>query len=84
MKTSKSPVYASVLAKHADCTYSHTVKILNLFNKLGMIKFEKSGPIKRVNLTDTGWDIAHNLEAMVKKFIQIENALRDNQKQKGK
>jgi predicted transcriptional regulator len=81
MKVAKTPVYASILAKQADCTYSHTIKILNLFSRLGMVGFEKTGRIKRVQLTDSGWDIAHNLEAMVKKFMQIEDGLEREEKE---
>ncbi len=78
MKTSKdSTVYATLLSKEADCTYSHTIKILNTFRKYGIVRFEKKGRIKTVMLTDDGWDIAHNLEAMLKKFRQIESAERD-------
>lgn len=72
LKTAKESVYATILSKEADCTYSHTIKILNQFRKLGIVRFEKIGRIKRVMLTDDGWDIAHNLEAMLKKFTQIE------------
>jgi predicted transcriptional regulator len=73
MKTSKDAiVYATILSKEADCTYSHTIKILNVFRRLGIVSFEKKGRIKTVTLTDDGWDIAHNLEAMLKKFTQIE------------
>ena len=75
MKTSKdAPVYATILSKEADCTYSHTIKILNVFRRLGIVSFEKKGRIKTVALTDDGWDIAHNLEAMLKKFTQIETS----------
>ena len=78
MKTSKeSIVYATILSKEADCTYSHTIKILNVFRKLGIVQFEKKGRIKTVALTDDGWDIAHNLEAMLKKFTQIEASERE-------
>lgn len=73
LKTAKGTVYATILSKEADCTYSHTIKILNLFRKLGIADFEKKGRIKKVKLTDQGWDIAHNLEALVKKFIQVED-----------
>jgi len=73
MKVSeKGSVYATLLSKSADCTYSHTIKILNAFNKLGIVEFEKTGRIKKVSLTNDGWDIAHNMEAMMKKFEQIE------------
>jgi predicted transcriptional regulator len=75
LKTTKESIYATVLSKNSDCTYSHTVKILNLFKQLGIVKFEKTGRIKKVFLTDDGWDIAHNLEAMIKKFDLIENSL---------
>ena len=80
MKTQKNaPVYATILSKEADCTYSHTIKILNTFMKLGIVSFEKKGRIKTVSLTDDGWDIAHNLEAMIKKFTMIESSAK-NQK----
>jgi predicted transcriptional regulator len=88
MKTSRdSQVYATLLSKEADCTYSHTIKILNAFRKLGIVRFEKKGRIKTVALTDDGWDIAHNLEAMIKKFSQIETSEREEEpprNQKGK
>ena len=72
LKIARESVYATMLSKEADCTYSHTIKILNMFKKLGIVKFEKKGRIKRVILTDDGWDVAHNLEAMIKKFTTIE------------
>jgi predicted transcriptional regulator len=86
LKTGKDrPVYATVLAKESDCTYSHTIKILNAFRNLGIVKFDKQGRIKKVFLTDDGWDIAHNVEAMIKKFSQIEDATeRDKKKPQSK
>ena len=78
MKTQKdAPVYATILSKEADCTYSHTIKILNTFMKLGIVDFEKKGRIKTVTLNDDGWDIAHNLEAMIKKFSMIESSAKE-------
>ena len=83
LKTGKDkPVYATVLAKESDCTYSHTIKILNAFKNLGIVKFDKQGRIKKVILTDDGWDIAHNVEAMIKKFYQIEEAFDKTDKKK--
>ena len=73
LKTSKDQnIYTTILSKQADCTYSHTVKILNSLNKLGLVEFSKSGRIKTVKLTDDGWDVAHNLEAIMKKFNQLQ------------
>jgi len=74
LKTAKQTVYATVLSREANCTYSHTIKILNLFRNLGIVTFEKTGRIKKVKLTDNGWGIASHLEALVKKFAQIEEA----------
>jgi len=83
LKTGKDkPVYATVLAKESDCTYSHTIKILNAFKNLGIVKFDKQGRIKMVILTDDGWDIAHNVEAMIKKFNQIEESAAKEEKRK--
>lgn len=72
LKTAKIPVYATILSKEADCTYSHTIKILDVLEKMGLVEFDKKGRIKGVKLTNDGWDIAHNLEAMQKKLIQVE------------
>ena len=75
LKIAKKPVYATLLSKDADCTYSHTIKILNLFKKMGIVDFEKKGRIKTVTLTNDGTDIASNLEAVTKKFTQLEQSL---------
>jgi len=40
--------YGSVLAKEADCTYSHAVKILQDMEKAKLISFEKQGRIKNM------------------------------------
>ena len=71
----EKPVYVTMLSKYADCTYSHTINILNSLEKLGLVKFEKQGRIKGVALTDDGWDVAHNLEAIMKKFDQLQDKL---------
>lgn len=76
LKTSKEKaIYATLLSKYADCTYSHTIKILNTLQALGLVEFNKTGRIKTVTLTDDGWDVAHNLEAIMKKFDQIKDKL---------
>ncbi|RMD67244.1 hypothetical protein D6817_02100 [Candidatus Pacearchaeota archaeon] len=54
--------YGSVLAKEVDCTYSHAVKILQSFEKIGLVVFEKKGRIKLVKLTKRGQEVADNIE----------------------
>jgi|GEM_PF-336303 len=74
LNNAKGRIYATILSKDADCTYSHTIKILNLFKKMGLVSFEKKGRIKIVKLTDSGWEIAHNLDAIARKLDEIEDA----------
>ena len=54
--------YGSVLAKEVDCTYSHAVKILQEMEKARLEKFEKSGRIKSISLTESGNKIAEHIE----------------------
>ncbi len=84
LKTAKIPVYATILSKEADCTYSHTIKILNVLQNMGLVVFEKKGRIKGVKLTDDGWDIAHNMEAMKKKLTQVEDKYKKQTKKEKK
>ncbi|MFH1105928.1 MAG: hypothetical protein V1731_01820 [Candidatus Aenigmatarchaeota archaeon] len=74
LKTEKENKYVNQLSKEADCTYAHTIKILDDFEMLGLVRFEKIGRIKRVKLTEIGWDIAHDLESIMRKFVRIKPA----------
>jgi len=59
----EGPKYATILSKEIDCTYSHTVKLLDQFKKFGLVEFEKRGRIKVVTLTSPGESIAHSFKA---------------------
>lgn len=61
IKLRSGPKYATVLSKEVDCTYSHTVKLLTFFKKIGLVDFEKKGRIKLVSLTSEGKVIANSL-----------------------
>ena len=63
--------YATQVSKIVDCTYSHTVKVLDMFKKLGLVVFEKKGRIKLVRLTEDGLDIAHDFEGVRRKFLKM-------------
>jgi DNA-binding transcriptional ArsR family regulator len=58
--------YASILSKENDCTYTHTLKILNQLEENGIVEFKKEGRIKFVKLTGLGEDVAHELEGLVR------------------
>ncbi len=71
LKTSKDSMYATILSRETNCTYSHTIKILNVLRDQGLVQFDKVGRIKKVKLTPEGWDVAQNLESLTKKLEQI-------------
>ncbi len=62
LKTNKTGVYASSLAKSIDCTYSHVVKILQQMQKAGLVNFEKQGRLKLLTLTKNGAEVADHID----------------------
>lgn len=54
--------YGSLLAKDADCTYSHVVKILQEMESARLINFEKQGRVKNISLTENGERIAEYMD----------------------
>jgi DNA-binding MarR family transcriptional regulator len=57
--------YVSVLAKECNCTYPHAVKTLWGMEKLGLLRSEKVGRVKYVELTDHGRVVADSLNDLV-------------------
>ncbi len=64
LKNANAGVYASVLAKQIDCTYSHVVKILQEMQKADLINFRKEGRLKLLELTRKGKEVASNIESI--------------------
>ena len=50
--------YASGLAKEADCTFPHIIKILSLFEGAGLVSFRPDGRKKIISLTPKGKKLA--------------------------
>ncbi len=71
IKVGQGPKYVSILAKDTDCTYSHTVKLLDIFKSMGVVEFEKQGRIKYVKLTQDGHELAGNFEDVMRKFAKL-------------
>ncbi|MDI6826090.1 MAG: hypothetical protein QMD36_02750 [Candidatus Aenigmarchaeota archaeon] len=67
----KGPRYATQISKEVDCTYSHTVKLLENFKKLGLVGFKKQGRVKIIELTKDGEDLAHSIEGVLMKLSRI-------------
>jgi DNA-binding MarR family transcriptional regulator len=54
-------MYGSTIAKRTDCTYSHVIKILKYFEKYNLIKGQKKGRLRLLELTDKGRILAEKL-----------------------
>jgi len=65
IKRGRESKYASVLSREADCTYSHTVKILNTFEESDLIEFRKEGRKKLIELTKSGRELAEQMEGVM-------------------
>ena len=68
LKNSDAEMYASVLAKQIDCTYSHVVKILQEMEKAGLVTFKKQGRLKLLELTKKGREVATSIEDVKNKL----------------
>ncbi|UCG94969.1 MAG: MarR family transcriptional regulator [archaeon] len=68
LKRGMGPKYATQVSKGVDCTYSHTIKVLEKFKELGLVMFKKRGRIKMIQLTSDGEEIAHDFEGLSRKF----------------
>ena len=73
--------YVSVLSKETDCTYSHTVKLLEEFRNLGIVSFDKQGRVKYIKLTSDGEDLASNFEIVLRKFTKLKSRIKQTPKQ---
>ncbi len=67
----KGPKYATQVSKEIDCTYSHTVKLLDELETLRLVTFKKQGRIKIIELTEDGEDLAHSIEGVLMKLSRI-------------
>ncbi|MEM4396432.1 MAG: MarR family winged helix-turn-helix transcriptional regulator [Candidatus Woesearchaeota archaeon] len=62
---SAEPIYGSTLAKRIDCTYSHVIKILKLFEEKGLVQVKKSGRLNFLELTEKGKRVGKALAELV-------------------
>lgn len=66
LKNSKNnKMYASLISKEVDCTYSHVVKVLKEFEKYELISFKSDGRLKHIKLEDKGKEIASEFEKLI-------------------
>ena len=82
LKKGSGPKYATQISKGVDCTYSHTIKVLDKFRDLGLVEFKKRGRIKLISLTPNGEEIAHQFEGLIKKFERENEKLKEERKKR--
>lgn len=70
--------YTTQVSKDVDCTYSHTVKVLNMFKKMGLVSFDKRGRIKHVKLTRDGDELALAFEGIMKHFTRFAGQIKED------
>jgi predicted transcriptional regulator len=80
----KEKKYPTVLSKENDCTYTHTLKILDELRGYGLVEFDKDGRIKYVKLTDLGEDVAHELEGLVRYLEKVSKPTKSQKVQEPK
>ena len=65
LRDKSKPRYPSIIAKEVDCTYAHTVRVLQELERHGLITFEKKGRRKIIRLTKEGQEIADSLLKLI-------------------
>jgi len=68
IRRSREDIYCSVISREIDTTYAHTVKIISRLEEEGLLKSEKNGRKKILELTEEG-------EECAERFIKILSAL---------
>jgi DNA-binding MarR family transcriptional regulator len=71
IKQADTDSYASNLAKKIDCTYAHTVKLLQKMQEHGLVEFNKDGRVKYISLTENGQNLATDFENLLFKSLAI-------------
>ena len=70
-------VYQSQVSKELDVTYSHTVKIMDVLHKDGLLSFRAEGRIKFVSLTVKGKVLADLIDKLMTNCnIEIKRGVR--------
>ena len=69
---STEAMYGSTLAKRIDCTYSHVIKIIKIFEKYGLIEIQRKGRLNLIELTEKGRKIAKTITEAVSFLSQQE------------
>ncbi len=68
LRNQSKPRYPSLIAKEVDCTYAHTVRVLQEMERYKLITFKKDGRRKMITLTKKGKEISEVLVKLMNLF----------------
>jgi len=68
LKREKKETYGSKISRNIKCTYSHTIKLLQKLEDMGIIHRKKAGRKSLLILTKKGKEITDYLNKIVKKL----------------
>jgi len=80
LNTEEKKKYVSTLSREINCTYSHTLKLLSIFEKFGLVKLDKISRVKFVELTEDGKDLALQFQAALRKMLSMKKAEKQEKK----
>lgn len=70
IKREREDIYCSVISRKIDTTYAHTVKIVSRLEDEGLVKSEKQGRKKILELTPKGEEYADKFVDLIGSFEQ--------------
>lgn len=69
--------YPADISKALAATYSHIVRVIQKLEEYGLVESQKEGRTKYIKLTETGQQVAHNLEGLE---MALKNVHEESQK----
>jgi predicted transcriptional regulator len=70
IRRSRNDIYSRKVSQNIDCTYAHTVKIISNMNEAGLLRSQKTGRKKILQLTSKGERYADALMNMVESNLE--------------
>ena len=66
----KGPLNVTEISQQAASTYAHTVRVVSKLGEMGLVRFDRRGRIKIVELTEVGRKLGEKLEE-IENLLQI-------------
>lgn len=79
LKESENKMFQTELSKKINATFAHTLRILDLMEKMGFIKSEKNGKKRFISLTELGAEVAKEVDTIrrLMEMAEIESKIEE-------